>query len=384
MLRIGILLPRSSLFPRIGLDILQGVKTYLKSNDLIDQVQFFTDNIGFGIDESDIYTKAEKMLLQEDVQIVIVCADERIQELLKPIFTATNKILIMVNMGANLPETWASSPTCITHTLNFCFHAWLTGKEAAKASNKAAVNIISYYDGGYRICYSFLNSHQKNGGVPAFNHVTKLKLAEFDLQPVDAFLDQNKDVKSALCLFSSEQAIKFYQEILPIQQKHSLQLYASPMMLDAALKKELGEAFSFPEMLAFVPWLNDLPNAANKEFKEKMSAVGNQSANYFSLLGWETGMLVEKMLPLFEKGMPEAAIVQALIATPIETPRGTVTIDSTTHYSYGNAWLVRNNENFEPTILKALENVNETWAAFRDEPGPKGEISSWKNTYLCI
>ena len=125
MLRIGILLPRSTIYPSIGLDMLHGVKTYLKTHQLIDQVQLFTDNIGFGIDEADIYTKAEKMLLQEDAQIVIVCADERIQELLKPIFTATNKILIMLNLGANLPETWSTAPTCITHSLNFCFHARL-------------------------------------------------------------------------------------------------------------------------------------------------------------------------------------------------------------------------------------------------------------------
>lgn len=384
MLRIGILLPRSTIYPSIGLDMLHGVKTYLKTHQLIDQVQLFTDNIGFGIDEADIYTKAEKMLLQEDAQIVIVCADERIQELLKPIFTATNKILIMLNLGANLPETWSTAPTCITHSLNFCFHAWLTGKEAANAASKEAVNIISYYDGGYRVCYSLLNSHQQNGGVPAYNYVTKLKLAEFDLQPIDAFLTENKEVKTALCLFSGEQAVQFYQDIKPIQQKHSLTLYGSAMMQAPTLKKELPADFSFVDMLAFVPWYSELPNAANQIFKEKIAAGGHQPANYFSLLGWETGILIAQMLPLFESGMAAVEMVQQLMAASFETPRGRVSIDAHTHYSYGNAWLVKTNEQFSATVVKELTDVEASWTAFTSEPGLKGEISSWRNTYLCI
>jgi branched-chain amino acid transport system substrate-binding protein len=88
---------------------------------------------------------------------VIVFADESIQEMLEPLFTASNKILLMVNMGAGYPDNWQSAPTTITHSLNFCWHAALSGTLAAKA-NKNVINAISYYDGGYRQCFSMLNA----------------------------------------------------------------------------------------------------------------------------------------------------------------------------------------------------------------------------------
>lgn len=75
MVRAGILLPRSTLFPAIGLDILNGIKSCLKQHGIQDEFIFKTDNIGFGIEEAEIYTKAERMLLQEDADLVIVVAD---------------------------------------------------------------------------------------------------------------------------------------------------------------------------------------------------------------------------------------------------------------------------------------------------------------------
>ena len=128
MLRAALLLPRSTLFPAFGIDILNGIKSCLKHNGVQQEIDVRTDNIGFGLDEADIYTKAEKFLLQEDVDLVMVVADVRICELLEPLFTATNKILMMVNTGANFPETWQGSPTTLVHSANFCLHTHLTGR----------------------------------------------------------------------------------------------------------------------------------------------------------------------------------------------------------------------------------------------------------------
>ena len=55
MLRTGILLPRSTLFPSLGLDILNGLKENLKKQNAFDQVKLVTGNIGFGVDEQEIY-----------------------------------------------------------------------------------------------------------------------------------------------------------------------------------------------------------------------------------------------------------------------------------------------------------------------------------------
>ncbi|MBK7432606.1 MAG: hypothetical protein IPI66_01085 [Chitinophagaceae bacterium] len=114
-------MPRSTLFPSLGMELLNGIKLFLKEQGLSGSVQWITDNIGFGTNEADIYAKAEKMLLQEEADLVILCADTTITEMLQPLFTASDKILLAVNFGANFPENWTPAPTTVTHSLNFAF-----------------------------------------------------------------------------------------------------------------------------------------------------------------------------------------------------------------------------------------------------------------------
>ncbi len=385
MLRIGILLPRSSLFPSLGLDILNGLKQNLKQQQLFDEVKLITDNIGFGIDEQEIYTRAEKMLLQEDADVVMVCADVKIAEMLQPLFTASSKILLMVNAGANFPDSWQPAPTTITHSLGFCMHAQLTGKLAATETNKQAANVISYYDGGYRQCYCMLNGHQQNGGVPRYNHITHLKLAEFTLEPLTEVLEANTDISTLLCLFAGEQAEIFYKEILSLQQKFGLTLYVSPMMFETSLKDKLGNDFSIQQVKGFVPWIGSLENDHNKNFKEAYTAATGQPVNYFSLLGWETGLIVSEIIRCFISGNTNAtAIVDQLKDFVFESPRGWLKIDPATHYSYGPSYLAVYKNNMMISVEEENTNMDAEWQQFSTQTLPPGESSSWRNTYLCI
>lgn len=384
MLRTGILLPRSTLFPSLGLDILNGIKSYLKKHNFSDEVKLIMDNIGFGVNEQEVYAKTEKMLLQEDVDIVVLCADTKITEMMQPLFTASNKILLAVNFGANFPDTWQPAPTTITHSLNFCLHARLTGMLAANENNKQAANVVSYFDGGYRQCYSMLQSHQENGGVPVFNHITAHKTAEFTLVPLAEFLEQNSEVKTLLCLFAGDMAEMFYREVSPLQKKYDLNLYVSPMMLDESLRSTLDSAFNIENVKGFIPWHHSLNNKANDIFKEAIAAAGH-TANYFSLLGWETGMLLNEIIRQNNTGNINAAtVVKSLTETGFDSPRGSMKIDAATQYSYGASYLAACNNNMEISVGSEKENVDTAWTAFTNEKLPPGESSSWRNTYLCI
>jgi branched-chain amino acid transport system substrate-binding protein len=324
------------------------------------------------------------MLLQEDVDIIVLCADTKITEMLQPLFTASNKILLAVNFGANFPDNWQPAPTTITHSLNFCLHTRFTGMLAAAETNKQAANVVSYFDGGYRQCYSMLQSHQENGGVPVFNHITAHKTAEFTLAPLAEFLEQNPDVKTLLGLFAGDMAEMFYREISPLQKKYNLNLYVSPMMLDESLKNTLDDAFSIENVKGFIPWHHSLNNKANDIFKETIAAAG-LSANYFSLLGWETGMLLSEILSQNNAGNSNAkTMVKSLTETAFDSPRGWLKIDAATQYSYGPSYLAGCKNNMEISVGDEKDNIDAAWTAFTNEKLPPGESSSWRNTYLCI
>lgn len=386
MLRIGVLLPRSSLFPAFGLDILNGIKCCFKQNNISDNFAFITDNIGFGVDEAEIYTKAEKLLLQDDVDVAVVVADLHVGELLSPLFSASNKLLLMVNMGTGIPESWKPAPTTIVHSLNLSMHVRLTGKLAAEENeNKKGVYILSYYDAGYRQTYSMINSHQKNGGEPVLTHVTHIKKEEFTLAPVEHFLTDNRDVKTLLCLFTGDMADQFCEAIIPLQKKFGLNIYASTMLLEAYREKFLSQQpGSFP-IKGYTCWLPELDNETNAVFKIAIKTTTNKGATIFGVLGWDAGLLLKEILQQKSEGNENTAqIISALCNKVYESPRGWMKLDLNTFFTYGPSWLISWSANETIKQVQEYKTTEEEWKSFTSENFPPDAHSGWRNTYLCI
>ncbi len=385
MLRLGILLPRSTLFPSLGLDILNGLKACLQINQLQDSFKFITDNIGFGIEEAEVYAKAEKMLLQEDADIVLVIADARIQELLEPLFTASNKILLMVNFGANIPERWMAAPTTIVHSLNFCLYTRLSGKLAATETNKEAINVASFYDAGYRQCYSFLNSHQQMGGIPVYTHVTHFSKENFSLQPVDDYLDTHTEVKNLLCLFAGDDAEQFYEAIPELQKKYPLHLFVAPMLLDESIIHKIDESAQLKNIKGYAPWISFLSNQNNTRFTEAYSEIYKKSANLFVVLGWDAGLLLQAILLQKDAGINSASeIISQIGNTIFNSPRGWLKLDAATNHTFGPAWLLSYDSANKLKIVEEFTEIEKEWKEFTNEEFSGGESSGWRNTYLCV
>jgi branched-chain amino acid transport system substrate-binding protein len=384
MLKIGLLLPRSTLFPSFGMDILDGFMMRLQNIHLWESVQLLTDNIGFGANEQDVYSKAEKMILQEDADIVIIVADSRGTEIVQPLFNATNKILLVLNCGTDVAENWDASATTIIHTLNFSFCCRLTGMLAANSEKKEVINTMSYYDAGYFQCFSMLNGNQSNGGVPAFYHITNLRLAEFTLEPLETYLQQQETPQNLLCLFCGEQAERFYIEIAALQKKYNFKMFVAPMLLDEHLKNTLYDSFSIKNVNGIIPWNAVLLNTANQIFKDTL-LTANKKINYFSLLGWDAATIIQFAYAKKIDGISDAAtIIKMLIEVQLESPRGWLKIDKDTHNTYGPVYLAQCENHFVITIK---ENELDIQKAFEDFQAVKinlAEASSWKNTYLCI
>ncbi|MCX6317627.1 MAG: ABC transporter substrate-binding protein [Bacteroidetes bacterium] len=381
MLRIGVLLPRSTIFPSFGLDILNGIKICLKHYNLSDNYKLLTENIGFGIEEAEVYSKAEKLLLQEDADIVVAVADLNIAELLGPLFTSSNKLLLMVSMGVGIPDNWRPAPTTIVHSLNLSFHTRLTGKLAANENeNKKGAYTLSYYDAGYRHTYSMMNSHQQSGGEPMYTHVTHLKAEEFTLDPLEQFLTANSDVKNLLCLFTADMATQFYEAITPLQEKLQLQLYASPMMLEA-----YPSTTPAPSVKGYTCWHPEINNTANTLFIDLFKKATNKEATLFGVLGWDTGLLLKAIAEQYQTDNTNAAtVIPALTAYSYESPRGWMKLDPATHYTYSPSWLVTMNVNGNNKEIKELESTESEWKEFSSDHYPEDSYAGWRNTYLCI
>jgi branched-chain amino acid transport system substrate-binding protein len=387
MLRIGVLTPRSSLYPTIGFDIINGLKTGFAQMRYTNETTIITDNIGFGIDEAEIYTKAEKMLLGDNADIVIACCDSRIAAMLQPLFTTAGKLLLVTNPGANLPEGWQASPNTIVHSLNFCFNTSLTG--SLPAANNTAAMATSYYDAGYNQVYCMVTSFQQNGGQMLYNHVTHLKDDQFTLAPLRDFMAGENPAKNLLCLFSGDMAARFYHEMAEIQQNQRCNLYVSPMMLEEGMLTDLGNEITVDNIQGYTPWLSTLSNTNNQQFVAAWQTAYGKQPNIFALQGWDTALIIEQFTNQLQLHNNHTAnAVKAMgSGAAMASPRGWIKLDPASNHIYGPAWLVKSNGNF---IIEIEENsstdIEAEWKKFTSEMAlsPTEIHSAWRNTYLCI
>ena len=209
---IGILLPGSTLYPSIGMDFLQGIKSCFKYHRYSD-VDYKVSMISYGLKEDEIYTATEKLVIADDADVVVAFASDHHAIKLSPLFAAAGKLLIITNAGSNYPESF-DPPVSHTlfHSLNDCLCCFLTGKYAARQEGgHGVIMATSFFDGGYRHSHAMNNVFQASGGEIKHYYVSHFKKEEFNTDPVTTFIKDNPDVKKLLAVFSADMARLFYK-----------------------------------------------------------------------------------------------------------------------------------------------------------------------------
>lgn len=378
-MKTGFLLPRSTVYPLIGHDFLNGIKSYLAYSKMTADI--LTDNIGFGFDEKEVYSKNEAMLLGGNADIVVAFIDGRCAEMLQPLYSATGKILLLVNMGTDMPEAAPASSTVIQHSFNVSLNSYLTGMLAADQHQRALM-ATSFYDGGYLHCYSMVAGYQQQGGAISNNFISHFKKDEFTTEPLKQYLANTPEEDTLLCLYSGDVAHLIYRALAEVQQQKELFLYVSPMMLDETLADLLGKDFSIKNTKGYTSWLSALDNESNRNFKAQYHQLAGRNANLFSLLGWETGILLKEINELAEQGLKGTVLVEEMKKKELDSPRGWLKINEQTQQTYSPAYLVSVTGNYEMAIASQFETRADTMQQFISAR-PEGASSGWKNTYLC-
>jgi branched-chain amino acid transport system substrate-binding protein len=291
-----------------------------------------------------------------------------------------------VNMGAGLPDTWQPAPTTIVHSLNLSFHARLTGQLAAiEDNNKKGAYALSYYDAGYRQGYSMMINHQQSGGQPMYTHVTHLKQEQFTLAPLEEFLAQQEDVRTLLCLFTGDMAEQFCEAVVPLQEKWGIQLYASPMLLDAYRALIASPQTAALSIKGYTGWLPELENTGNTLYKTAFQKTANKEATLFGVLGWDAGLLLKEILAQHQAGTTSAAeVVPALSKVVYESPRGWMKLDVNTFHTYSPSQLISWTADGKHHIIEEYSGTEQEWTLYTAENFPADTHSGWRNTYLCI
>lgn len=374
--KIGILLPRSDMFPTLAMDFLNGLKLAFKTSggDLFIP-KLLIESVGNATGKH-LLQVAEKMILQENVTLVIsFCSIFNLKEL-ADIFNAYKKPLIHVDLGGNVLKEEHTNPYVIHHTLNLWQSAYFSGVYAANTFGKDAALAISFYDGGYHLAESFVRGFTENGGNIVYTYVGPMdyKSESFESM-VNGLQDANPDF--IFLLFSYREGNKIFDVISKSPLKGKVPLLATTAMTG---EMNSSENINIENVFSISSWVFDEETPTMKRFQTDYSALYNDAPNVISLLGYEVGLTVVSCFG--ESSDLPAKIGEFAKSLVFETPRGELT------FSRYNESLVQTNKvrqflsdgnQHKNTVVNTIDlsNQEELFDKFKDLP-----YSGWQNPYL--
>ncbi|HEY0612213.1 MAG TPA: ABC transporter substrate-binding protein, partial [Chitinophaga sp.] len=281
-MKIGALLPRSVFQPLLQHNFQQGMQAYLEYRKV--PAELITANIGFGTEPEMMLAQAEKMLLENQADVLVLYADQDYVQRIASLARSLNRLVLLVHNGAKYKYSWEPHPAVLSHTLNNTIQCRLTGRYAASLFNNAAV-CTSFYDGGYSHCHALTQPYTDNGGSVAYNFVSQFKAQEFNAAPLIDFLRANTQVKALLSLFNGELAHCFLHQLQQANVSKDIQVFASPMLLDETLTSIYGELNLPFRISGYVPWVSSIDNEANKLFISQFQSFTGRDANLAGMHG---------------------------------------------------------------------------------------------------
>ncbi len=376
-IKIGILLPKSDMFPTLAMDFLNGLKLVLKNTESNSYVpKFIVEGIGNASDDT-LLRVAEKMILQENVDVTIsFCSIFKLLEMVN-IFNAYKKPLIHIDLGGRVLKEEFKSPYVIHHTLNLWQSAYAAGAYAANKFGEKAAMIASYYDGGYHLAIGFVKGFTDNGGIIVYNYVGPMNYKEESFDDMIQGLKETKpDVVFAL--FSYNEGVKVFKKIAETKINETVPLMVVPLMTDEG---DHTENYNLNNIFSMASWAFDEKIPEMKMFLSDYKTNYNGTPNIFGLMGYEVGLILTNCIDS-NNSIP-TLINECLKSKQIDSPRGTLAFNSFNESQVNRFKLRKFNFNkikYHNTVIETIDTsfTEGLYQKFESLPD-----SGWRNPYIC-
>jgi branched-chain amino acid transport system substrate-binding protein len=349
-LKVGMMLPYSGTFAKLGTFIDSGFKLYVeqKGGKLGGRTVEFVQVD----DESKPEAATDNMnriVSREKADVVVGTVHSGVAMAMVKVARDTNTLMIIPNAGAND----ATGALCAPNIFRTSFSNWQTtypaGKVLFDAGIKKVMTVTWRYTAGAEMIGAFADSYTKLGGKIMSDLTVPFPEVEFQ-----ALLAQIASEKpdAVFSFFAGGGAVKFVKDYAAAGLNKTIPLYGAGFLTDGTIAAQ-GEAAN--GIKTTLHYADNLDNPANvaflKAFKDKTSNVGD----IYAVQGYDAAALLDIGLSAV-KGDDKArdAMVKAMETAKIDSPRGPLSFNKA-HNPIQNIYLreVRNGRNEMISIAQA-------------------------------
>lgn len=382
MRRIGILLPKSTTHPEIGYDFFFGLKGSLQSKGK-ENFDFNTGNIGYGIDADLMFSEAERMFLEIDVDLLIVFADHPKVDKIFPLAKQFQRLIVIVNSGAKYPLHWQAADFVIFLTLEELLSARLAGINAPlELVISSGINATNFYDGGYGMSDAINQGFQESGGKIEFNFISKHLPDQFDPLPLLDFLKAKTSPAVMLSIYTGPILPFFLASVAKDVRLHYL--ICSAGMLNELVENEFFAEKSLPTIFGYSNINPEILQDSSNPLISHFAKTSARKVTSFTFLGWDVGILISTFSDLLFNSQKQdwKNLATEFSNSNITGSRGTLRFDSLTHHFIGDQYKIVHLQDSTSVERLASDQVFSEWKSLiksRETPPQVG----WFNTYLC-
>jgi branched-chain amino acid transport system substrate-binding protein len=380
-LKLGWLFPYSGIFKNLKTDLKQGLETALQKEDINTSFEVFPEFIQTG-GFKDTEDALKKLLLFEQVDLVIGVTSTKVALGLLPTLEAQRTPVILMNLGADIPTRQLSSDFLFYNSLHLWKSEWVMGKWAQKQyGGEPSIN-MSIYEGGYGLHESFRTGTSVSGAQTVKMNVVKNFETAADTNPLIEFIRQQQP-NHTHALLSGREGEQFLQLFANQVFESKPALTVNPFMAEDGMLTEMPAGM---DLYSAMTWSLALDNTENSTFTNLYKTSFGEDPNAFSMLAYETGLTLAAALRNLPGKINREELAKALGHHQPAGPRGPISLSSRILQTNMPVYIRKpemNNQNsrMENRILEIEYGIE--W----DDPSLAAEqtyLTGWQNPYLCV
>lgn len=324
-LGIGLLLPRSEIYPALGENLTAGMQLYFdrsREQDNARKVQLRTETITY--DSLDALRKSKQLAQTGPLDFVVAVTGARVAAQLGSFFQTHHIPLIVNRMGANVFSPDWHTPFVINNSLSLWQANRAMGAWVAQHLGKRAYVVRSFYESMYDMGYAFRTAFEAAGGRIVASSTTHSPYVDRDLVPLMKSIESSRP-DFVYGFYNGQQAGEFVRAYADAGLAGRIPLAGSAFMVDESILSTQGDIAS--GIMTALPWAGGLNSAGNTAFMNAYQQATGREADAFAVLGYDTAQLIAHAdRDVLGNLLRANRLAEALDHAEISSPRGSLSV----------------------------------------------------------